>query len=522
MLHSYFINMPVGRRLAVLLVGLILAMLGISAVGIGVMSQTVRLNHEIFTNNVEPKGLANDVLTLVGENRAQLLLGLQHDPASQFVSLHDHPLTLHAENIQKNRAQLDALWQKLMARADQAGADEKKAIAAFHASWENRVETAIKPTRAAMVSGDFMLATRLLLTTVNPGYREIRASYDALIQYYDSETRRLNAAAETNYRRALWQISLTGAVSALVALLGGWLLSRSITRPLRRAVTAANALAAGDLTIRIEATSRDEVGQLMSAMSAMVGKLALTISEVRSAADNLSKASDQVSATAQSLSTSSSQQAASVDGTATSMEQMTASITSNKDNARITDQMASAAATQAKQGGEAVNQTVEAMKSIAERIGIVDEIAYQTNLLALNAAIEAARAGEHGKGFAVVASEVRKLAERSQVAAQEISAVAHASVKLAENAGALLDEMVPSIQKTSGLVQDIAAASQQQSSGVAQINGAIEQLNSATQLSASAAEQLAATAEEMGGQAQQLQELMQFFQLAETRSRRAA
>jgi uncharacterized membrane protein YdfJ with MMPL/SSD domain len=192
---------------------------------------------------------------------------------------------------------------------------------------------------------------------------------------------------------------------------------------------------------------------------------------------------------------------------------MTASITQNTENAKVTDNMATKSSSEAEQGGKAVKDTVEAMKSIAGKIGIIDDIAYQTNLLALNAAIEAARAGEHGKGFAVVAAEVRKLAERSQVAAQEIGELAGSSVKMAEQAGRLLDEMVPSIRKTSDLVQEIAASSQEQSQGVGQINGAMGQLNKATQQNASASEELAATAEEMGGQAAQLQELMEFFKI---------
>ena len=190
---------------------------------------------------------------------------------------------------------------------------------------------------------------------------------------------------------------------------------------------------------------------------------------------------------------------------------MTASVTQNTENAKVTDNMASKSAKEAGEGGDAVGKTVDAMKSIADKIGIIDDIAYQTNLLALNAAIEAARAGEHGKGFAVVAAEVRKLAERSQVAAQEIGELAGSSVKMAERAGHLLEEMVPSIQKTSDLVQEIASASQEQSSGVAQINNAMGQLNKATQQNASASEELAATAEELGGQAGQLQQLMEFF-----------
>ena len=190
---------------------------------------------------------------------------------------------------------------------------------------------------------------------------------------------------------------------------------------------------------------------------------------------------------------------------------MTASINQNAENAKVTDNMAAKAAKEASEGGDAVKDTVQAMKQIANKIGIIDDIAYQTNLLALNAAIEAARAGEHGKGFAVVAAEVRKLAERSQVAAQEIGQLASNSVGLAEKAGHLLDEIVPSINKTSDLVQEIASASMEQSSGVAQINNAMNQLNQATQQNASASEELAATAEELGGQAEQLQDLMGFF-----------
>lgn len=304
-----------------------------------------------------------------------------------------------------------------------------------------------------------------------------------------------------------------GVVLIAIAFIGlaAFFIGRSITRPLNLAVGVANRLAEGDLTAKIEVTSKDETGQLLAAMKNMVEKLSQIISEVRSAADNLSSASEEVSATAQSLSQGSSEQAASVEETSASVEQMSASINQNTENAKVTDGMAAKAAKDAGAGGEAVGQTVAAMKSIADKIGIIDDIAYQTNMLALNAAIEAARAGEHGKGFAVVAAEVRKLAERSQVAAQEIGEVAKGSVSLAEKAGKLLDEMVPSIRKTSDLVQEIAAASQEQSSGVGQINTAMNELSQITQQSASASEELAATAEEMGGQAEQLQQTMSFF-----------
>jgi methyl-accepting chemotaxis protein len=306
------------------------------------------------------------------------------------------------------------------------------------------------------------------------------------------------------------------AAAILIAVAFGWWVTRSITEPLNEALNAATSLAEGDLTVKLNSDSKDEVGMLMGAMQNMIGKLSQIIGEVRTAADNLTNAAGQVSATAQSLSQSSSEQAASVEETTSSMEQMSASITQNTENAKVTDGMASKAAKEAADGGEAVMQTVDAMKSIADKIGIIDDIAYQTNLLALNAAIEAARAGDHGKGFAVVAAEVRKLAERSQIAAQEIGNLASSSVKQAERAGTLLNEMVPSIRKTSDLVQEIASASSEQSSGVAQINGAMGQLNQATQQNASASEELAATAEELGSQAEQLQQTMTFFHLADS------
>ncbi|MBK7002533.1 MAG: CHASE3 domain-containing protein [Rhodoferax sp.] len=289
----------------------------------------------------------------------------------------------------------------------------------------------------------------------------------------------------------------------------------AVNTPVQELQTVLSAMEGGDLTQSMKRSYEGTWDDLKSASNNMIKKLVQVVSDVNAGAHALASASAEVSATALTLSQAASEQAAGVEETSASIEQMTSSIAQNTENARVTEGMASKAAKDAADGGTSVNATVAAMKQIAKKISIIDDIAAQTNLLALNAAIEAARAGEHGKGFAVVASEVRKLAERSQIAAQEIGEVATSSVELAEKAGKLLEQMVPSIRKTADLVQEIAAASNEQSSGVGQINAAVSQLSQTTQQNASGSEELAATSQEMSSQAEQLQSTMAFFKLVE-------
>ena len=276
-------------------------------------------------------------------------------------------------------------------------------------------------------------------------------------------------------------------------------------------VRVLSALATGNMTQTIERNYTGIFGKVKEDVNLTITRLAAVISEVRTNADTLNHAAMEISRTSQSISNGASAQAAGVEEVSSSVEEMAGSIKQNSDNSRITDQIATKAATEAKEGGRAVSETLQAMKAIANKISIVDDIAYQTNLLALNAAIEAARAGEHGKGFAVVATEVRKLAERSQIAAQEIGELAGSSVRMAEKAGGLLEQMVPAINRTSDLVQEITAASTEQTNGVMQVNQAMTSLNQQTQQNAAASEELAATAEEMSTQARHLLDLMAFF-----------
>ncbi len=298
------------------------------------------------------------------------------------------------------------------------------------------------------------------------------------------------------------------------------LMVNSVEQIINETVDGLKRMAEGNLRQPIEGDFAGSYKVIKDNCNETMSRLTEIIGNVINATEQLGNASEQISATSQSLSQATSEQAASVEETSASIEQMAASINQNAENAKVTDGMATKAAKEAVEGGVAVKQTVDAMKEIATRISIIDDIAYQTNMLALNAAIEAARAGDHGKGFAVVAAEVRKLAERSQIAAQEIGDLAEGSVKAAERAGELINTIVPGIGKTSDLVQEISAASVEQSSGANQINTAMNQMNQITQQNASASEELAATAEEMTSQAEQLRELMGFFDIGQGQAER--
>ena len=349
-------------------------------------------------------------------------------------------------------------------------------------------------------------------------FEPLRAQYESLIRKLGeiAEQTAKSAASNTaqSIDRSFFVTLIALLVGAVVVGLIALIIARRIGANLSRTMSFLNQISKGDLTKRIEVASRDELGALADSFNAFVARLCQIIGEVSASAGYLSTAASQVSASAQDLSSGTSQQAASVEETSASLEQMNASITQNAQNSRHMEQMALKGANDTEESAKTVAASVDGMKSIAEKITIVEEIAYQTNLLALNAAIEAARAGEHGKGFAVVASEVRKLAERSQIAAQEISSLTASSVRVAERSGDVLKELVPAIKKTAELVQEVATASREQAAGLSQVNKAMTQMDQVTQRNASAAEELSATAEEMSSQAEGLEELMNFFKVA--------
>jgi methyl-accepting chemotaxis protein len=301
---------------------------------------------------------------------------------------------------------------------------------------------------------------------------------------------------------------IAGAVTAIAYFVG-----RGIADPLVRSVDFAGTVAKGDLTARIDLDQKDEIGLLAGALTGMAVRLREIVSHVQTAGANVAAGSQELSSSAQEMSQGASQQAASAEEASASMEEMTANIRQNADNADETEKIARKSAQDARESGDAVDKTVTAMRRIAEKISIIEEIARQTDLLALNAAVEAARAGDNGKGFAVVASEVRKLAERSQEAAREISELSRSSVDVADRAGKMLTALMPDIQKTAELIQEISVSCNEQNSGADQINGAIQQLDEVIQQNASAAEEMASTSEELSSQAEQLQMHMAFFKV---------
>ena len=498
---------------------------------------------------------------------------------TQYLSEESLPFTLLADRMVVNTLQVQQFATDASATKDITVLDEAKShyqefndgLDQFRTMFREENDTSALreiDQLAAAMDEMFDTAQRMTNAYINEGHD----AGNAVMEEFDGDSQKLTGLVSvlrdlqvteingqvSNIMLASSQVKTLQLIIGTAALIFGILvtifITRSIVRPLNVALATARALAVGDLTVKIEQVSNDETGQLLQAMQGMivssqevaamaeqiadgnlqvkvnarsdkdvlihslgnmVNKLKDVINNVKLSIENVASGAQAMSASSEEMSQGASEQAAAAEEASSSVEQMTANIRQNADNAMQTEKIAIQASGDAQVGGQSVNETVGAMKEIAGKIIIIEEISRQTNLLALNAAIEAARAGEHGKGFAVVAAEVRKLAERSQKAAGEINELSTNSVDVAEKAGTALTALVPNIQKTAELVQEIAASSREQDAGADQIAKSIQQLDAVIQQNASASEEIASTAEELSSQSDQLAEMISFFAVDE-------
>jgi methyl-accepting chemotaxis protein len=462
------------------------------------------------------------VLVLVG---VILLLGLVSTRATRSAMM---------ELLQK-RAEL--LAKTLSATVpDQDQVDEAKngdsAVAYIH--WINQQGQALVTTESelkgqVLLRDDFerrMGSTRTLIPWLQVPNATAVYEVAAPIRFMKENVGVIRVGMSTRQVEAMGQrnaalISLVGLLGLVAGLIIYVAVARRIANPLLEVVSTVQAAAEGDLTARVSATSDGELGQMAQALNRMMETFHDFMTQVQQATDEAASAARGIAAGGEQMSAGAGQQASSLAETTSSLEEMSASIGQNAESTRKMESMALKGARDAEESGRAVDETVQAMKAIAEKVSIIEEIAYQTNLLALNAAIEAARAGEHGRGFAVVASEVRKLAERAQSAAKEISGLTASSVSLAEHTGRALLQLVPAIKTTAELVQEVAVASREQAAGVSQINRAVSMVDEVTQRNATSAEELASTAESLASQAESLREMMRFFHVRNQTAARA-
>ncbi len=446
------------------------------------------------------------------------------------------------------------LEENLARAQDNATGTDRVAVSGIRDAWL-AWRTPLFASMDLSLANTNTLATDILHTRLEPAFKESFEAAEAIAYSAREDLALAQTEAQQAYATSRTLLLGLGVAAAVIAIAAAFWLSTTISRGLNRAMNVAREVARGNLEVDAKTNSRDEIGVLLHEMDSMVVdlkglsraaekiakgdlrtdvtprseddrlglalrdmvlKLREVISNASASAAYVAESAAGMSGTAEQLSSGSTQQASAVEEASASIEEMTANIRQNADNAAQTEKIAGQSAEDAKRSGDAVGNAVRAMKTIAERINIIQEIARQTDLLALNAAVEAARAGSHGKGFAVVASEVRKLAERSQQAASEISQLSVETVEVSGEAGRMLEALVPNIQRTADLVSEISASTREQNVGAEQINQAIRELNEVIQQNASAANEASATSQELAAQSQQLTGVISYFEVTET------